>query len=112
MRNLTITNYDDAIAVKPSKLNRKIATCSENIYAENITVYFGVGMTIGTVPPNPDVNCVRNVTFKNIDFNYPLKAIYIKTNPGIGKGIIENILYEDIKIKDPVWWNIYIGPQQ
>ena len=69
-------------------------------------------MTIGTVPPNPDINCVRNVTFKNIDFHYPLKAIYVKTNPGQGKGIIENILYEDIKIKDPVWWNIYIGPQQ
>jgi hypothetical protein len=48
-----------------------------------------------------------------------LKAIYIKQNPpgnpndtfapGEG-GIISNILYEDINIKNPVWWNVFIGP--
>jgi len=31
--------------------------------------------------------------------------------PGTG-GIIANILYQDIVINNPVWWNIYIGPQQ
>jgi len=52
MRNLTITSHDDAIAVKPAHQGYKYATCAENITAENILVYFGVGMTIGTVPPH------------------------------------------------------------
>jgi len=73
-------------------------------------------MTIGSVPPNKDHNCVKNVTFRDINFDYPLKAIYIKSNPGHGPDVVEsaeitNILYENIKINFPVWWNIYIGPQ-
>ena len=48
---------------------------------------------------------------RNIDFDYPFKAIYIKTNPGEeGAGEISNILYENITIKRPIWWAIYIGP--
>ena len=59
---------------------------------------FGVGMTIGSVPPRDTYACVRNVTFRNIDFEYPLKAIYIKTNPGYnGNGEITKILYENHK---------------
>ena len=43
----------------------------------------------------------------------PLKALYVKSNPGdVGTGIIENILYENIEISQALWWTIYIGPQQ
>jgi hypothetical protein len=43
----------------------------------------------------------------------PLKALYIKSNPGdVGTGIIENILYENIQIYQALWWTIYVGPQQ
>lgn len=43
---------------------------------------------------------------------YPIKAIYVKTNPGDkGNGVIANILYENINISYPIWWGIYIGPQ-
>ena len=78
-------------------------------------------MTIGTVPARGNFTCVNNVTFQNVTFDTPLKAIYIKQNPNGNKtqhldpgkgGIISNILYQDIKIHNPVWWNIYIGPQQ
>jgi hypothetical protein len=70
-------------------------------------------MTIGSVPPNPDGNCIRNVTFRNIKFKYPLKAIYIKPNPGDeGTGLISDILYENIEINEAIWWAIYIGTQQ
>ena len=70
-------------------------------------------MTIGSVPPHKDHHCVRRVTFRDINFEYPMKAIYVKTNPGdVGTGQITDILYERIKIHFPVWWNIYIGPQQ
>jgi len=69
-------------------------------------------MTIGSVPPNDNVNCVRDVTFRNVEFFDPFKAVYVKTNPGGGSGIIDNILYENIVIHNAIWWNIYIGPQQ
>ena len=68
-------------------------------------------MTIGSVPPNGNHACVRNVSFIDINFEYPLNALYVKTNPGDGgDGEIVNLLYENIKIHFPVWWSIYIGP--
>eukprot|EP00055_Hartaetosiga_balthica_P010754 m.46951 g.46951 ORF g.46951 m.46951 type:complete len:488 (+) comp7300_c0_seq1:158-1621(+) len=110
--NCSIENFDDAVAVKPSH-GGDISPCSQNMLIENCTVAFGVGLTIGSVPPNIQTNCVRNITFRNINSHHPIKAIYVKTNPGtVGDGIIENILYENINITYPLWWSIYIGPQQ
>ena len=44
--------------------------------------------------------------------DYPIKGIYIKPNPGTrGDGVIENILYENVSMKTPIWWAIWIGPQ-
>lgn len=111
IRNVNITSYDDSIAVKPAHQGYKIAKCAENILAENLTTWMGVGMTIGSVPPNVQHHCIRNVTFRNINFWFPIKAVYVKSNPGHnGDGIIENILYENLWIFEPIWWNIYIGP--
>jgi len=112
IHHVKITNFDDAVAVKPAHSNNQIAKCAEQILVEDLTVVFGIGMTIGSVPPNKNHACVRNVTFRNIDFHYPIKSIYVKTNPGSGTGEIQNILYENITINFPIWWNIYIGPQQ
>ena len=66
IRRVNITCYDDAVAVKPSRSYYKYAQCSENILVEDLITYMGVGMTIGSVPPNTAHNCVRNVTFRNI----------------------------------------------
>lgn len=63
-----ITNFDDAVAIKPANTGNKVATCAERILVEDLEVVFGIGMTIGSVPPNSHYNCVRNVTFRNIDF--------------------------------------------
>lgn len=42
-----------------------------------------------------------------------MSGIYIKSNPGTnGTGIIENIVYRDIYMDTPLWWPIWIGPQQ
>jgi polygalacturonase len=113
IRNVKITSYDDSIAVKPVDGSFKVAKCAENILAENVTTWMGIGMVIGSVPPNKDFTCIRNVTFRNMVLNSPIKSIYMKTNPGeVGGGIIENILYENFTITAPLWWNIYIGPQQ
>jgi len=86
--------------------------CSQDILVENLNVKFGVGASIGSVSPSLDHSCVRRVTFRDIKFEYPLKAIYIKTNPGsVGTGEIRDIKYDNITIHFPVWWNVYIGPQ-
>lgn len=84
----------------------------------DLEVHYGVGMSIGSVPAREAYRCVSDVTFSNITFHEPLKAIYIKTNPGTTSsmepgsgGLIKNITYENIVIHNPVWWNIYIGPQ-
>jgi hypothetical protein len=80
---------------------------------ENITVRLGVGVTIGTVPPNDNINCIRNVVFRNVDMQRPFKGIYVKTNPGEkGTGLIDNITYQNISMYKPIWWAIYLGPQQ
>merc|ERR1711964_382779 len=77
----------------------------------------GFGASIGSVPPHESHSCVRNITFRNISMPGTGKGIYIKSNPscaadGSKTGEITDILYEDISIADPVWWAIWIGPQQ
>jgi len=111
-RRMKITNFDDAIVPKPSNKGKKIH-CTENILVEDIESVFTVGMTIGSVPPNDNTACIRNVTFRNIYMDKPLKGIYVKSNPGDhGDGIIADITYENFVMKFPVWWAVYIGPQQ
>ena len=98
LRNLTIQNFDDAVAVKPLKaFDDPYTNCTEDIIVEDSFVKYGVGMSIGSVPPDTNFECVRNVTFRNIKFDKPLKAIYVKPNPGnLGLGIIKNVTYENI----------------
>ena len=70
-------------------------------------------MSIGSISPSNNFNCIRNISFKNVYMIRPLKGIYVKTNPGDqGKGVVENILYKNFTMDRPIWWAIYIGPQQ
>lgn len=111
--NVTCQNWDDVIVAKPSHKNYKYSDCTQDMLVENITVRLGVGMSIGSVPPNTEVNCVRNVLFRNVDMERPFKGIYIKTNPGDkGTGIIDNITYTNVTMYKPIWWAVYLGPQQ
>jgi len=113
-RRLKITNFDDTVVPKP--LHRGAFNgmdCTQDILVEDCQVVYGVGMTIGSVPPNKQHACIKNVIFRNIDMQYPIKGIYVKPNPGyVGDGIIQNITYENINMTSPIWWGIYIGPQQ
>lgn len=109
-----IHNDDDSVAVKPCHQNCKLSDCTEDILIENM-VMTGFGASIGSVPPSEHHNCVRNVVMRNISMPQTGKGIYIKSNPTCrpgATGIIENILYEDIRILQPRWWAIWIGPQQ
>lgn len=68
-------------------------------------IRFGVGLTIGSVPPNGQHNCVDGVVFEDSVFEAPIKGIYVKTNPGTeGDGLIANIVYRNIHMTDPLWF--------
>ncbi len=109
IHNLTVQNYDDVVVPKPSADE----DCTRDMLVEDIDVVLGVGMTVGSVPPETKGNCVRNITFRNVRQVRPIKAIYVKTNPGDhGYGNITDIYYKNFTMDRPIWWAIYIGPQQ
>lgn len=111
--NITCQNYDDVVVPKPTHGGAGVLDCTENMLVENLTIRLGVGLSIGSLPPNERVNCIRNITFRNANFEKPLKGIYMKTNPGDkGRGIMDNIVYENMTMHEPIWWAIYLGPQQ
>lgn len=113
IENVRIENFDDAVAVKPLNGGNFYSNCSQNVTVRNSFVKFGVGMTIGSVPPDDKTNCIRDVLFENIEFEDPFKAIYVKTNPGwSGNGIINNITYRNITASGSIWYPLWIGPQQ
>ena len=114
--NCNISNYDDAIVVKPCTQNGIHCTCSGNLVAYDNLIQYSTGLAIGSVSPSNEINCVRNVTFRDTNLYRPLKAIYVKPNPkregDSGSGIIDQITYENIHIEQAVWWTVWIGPQQ
>lgn len=87
--NLVTQNFDDVVVPKPGRIGDLGANCTEDMMVYNITAKFGVGITIGSVPPNINHNCIRNITFKDVTIKRPIKGIYVKTNPGdVGSGIV------------------------
>ena len=84
IENNKIKNYDDSVVPKPSHGKNDYLVkdrCTQDFLVRNITVMFGVGMSIGSVYSDYDNECVRDITFMDVDFEYPLKAVYVKTNP-------------------------------
>ena len=118
VRRCHVENFDDSLCAKPMNQGGNLTQCTTDLVFEDSTITNGVGASIGSVPPNRAVNCIRNVTFRRISFDHPLKAIYVKPNPcpnGAavdGTGIIDNILYEDIYAISPLWWSIWVSTQQ
>lgn len=84
-RRVKVTNFDDAIVAKPANKGYN-NTCTRDVLIEDCEVVFGVGMSIGSISPKPNHSCISDWTIRNVNFVYPFKAIYIKTNPGDGSG--------------------------
>lgn len=104
IEHIDIECFDDIIAVKPCRRDGRFCNCASNMDFRDITLSWGVGLTIGSVPPNPNVNCIANVSFSNARAHQPIKLVYIKTNPGTqGTGIIRNISYTNIVAQDSLW---------
>ena len=114
--NNKITNYDDAIVMKPCREGNMYCICSGDAYIYNNSITYSTGLSIGSISPGVNNDCIRNVTFKDSYLYRPLKAIYVKPNPekesDEGTGIIDQITYENIFIEEALWWTVWIGPQQ
>ena len=118
--NITINNYDDSIAIKPNNMYSKELDginmeCTKNVLIEDITIFKGVGLSIGSITQK-GMNCIKNIVFKNIKLENPIKIIYIKSeqheNDSDLFGHVSNISYINIESKESLLWPIYIGPQQ
>lgn len=88
IENLRVENYDDAVAVKPNNAANR-SPCTDGVTVRNATVTYSVGMSIGSVPPSTQHNCIRNVLIENVTMHEPIKAIFVKSNPGT-RGTGEN----------------------
>lgn len=112
--NCSVTNFDDSVCVKPSGGSPPTG-CTRGIRISDISVTYGVGVSMGSVPPDVGGNCIDDVRASRVTFDTPLKALYVKPNPAKGgnaTGSITNIAYEDIVIRDALWWPIWVGTQQ
>ena len=111
-RNCYIEMFDDAFAVKPRTEKQG---CTRDMVFEDTEIVQGLGASIGSMAANRDVDCIRNITFRRINFRYPIKAIYVKWQPchdTESSGIIDDVTYEDIFADTPTTWGIYVGTQQ
>ena len=95
-----VWNQDDCFTVKGT---------SSNMIFEDIEAS-GLGLTIGS-EGGRDV--VRNITFRNVYMDRTFKGIYLKFNDGATENTsISDITYENIYMKEPEQWAIWIGPAQ
>lgn len=118
IHDISLSNYDDCFAMKPFNSEDELLMpdaepCTMDVLVENINIFRGAGLSIGSVSSSKD-NCVRNIVFRDIIVETPLKLIYIKTGSEDDKvgGTISNITYENIYANDPVLRPIEVGPQQ
>jgi len=104
---------DDCVAVKEIGRSNINANCSENMLFERLNAS-GLGLTIGSIGPSTDHNCVNNITFRDVYMHRTVKGIYLKSRPGgqNATGQITNVLYENIVMDKPTQVPIWIGPQQ
>lgn len=112
-RRIKVTNFDDSIVPKPCNQAHEICKCTTDILIEDCETLYTCGMSVGSIPPNVNHACIKDVTFRNIKMVKPMKGVYIKPNPGdVGTGLVQNITYENMVMEEPIWWSIWIGPQQ
>jgi len=72
-----------------------IAQHSNDTVVENCNFGSGHGASIGSV----NVGYIRNVTFRNINFDGTTQAIRIKTDPG-AVGYVKDVVYENLKLSN------------
>ena len=130
VQDCDVANFDDAVAVKPSRgagpTRARITPCARRARATSSSsacfVRNSLGASVGSVSPHRHAECVRNVTFRDVHMETPFKAIYVKTERDRSddasnarknkRGIIADVLYENVTAIRPRWLAMYLGPQQ
>lgn len=117
VRYCSVENFDDSVCIKPANQNYNLTTCSQDMHIHDVHIRLGVGASVGSVPPDPAINCIRNILFERIHFDHPIKALYVKPNPcpdpsKDGTGIVDSVTYKDIYADTPLWWPIWVSTQQ
>jgi polygalacturonase len=103
--NCSVTNFDDSYCAKPMLAQNSVhnLSCTSNVLISDVTQTWGVGVSMGSVPPDVGDNCISGLVARRVHFRNPLKAIYIKPNPpkaAPATGTIANILYEVRRLAD------------
>ena len=86
---------DDNVAIKGSQSSYMSQPVCDDITVSNCTMLHGHGMSIGS----ESAGGVRNVTVRDCTFQFTDNGLRIKSPRGRG-GIVENISYSDITMKD------------
>ncbi|KAF2840097.1 glycoside hydrolase family 28 protein [Patellaria atrata CBS 101060] len=90
IRNWTVTCGDDCISIKGN---------STNVHVSNVTCHESGAMCIGSIGSNanqPDY--VENIVFENIKAYHSSNAAWIKTYPGTG--YVRNVTFRNIEFDD------------
>lgn len=124
VRDVVVSNWDDVVAVKPSRLARppeivppveNFTWCTHHVRISNVTTLYGGGISVGSVHPSEKLPCVRDVRFGNVTMYSPIKGPYVKPDLAPGycrwKGncgaLIADVTYENVLMEggvEPDWW--------
>lgn len=93
---------DDCVAVKAH------AGPTRHVLVERVNAS-GTGLAIGSIGPQT----VSNITFRSAYLHKSWKGIYMKFGlKSKDRGLIEDVLYENIVMDGIIDWPIFIGPAQ
>jgi hypothetical protein len=112
VHDVDIWVQDDCISVKDNFFDGHRST---NMTFERINAT-GLGFVIGSILGST----VSNITFKDSYLHRPVKGIYMKfarpnawwVKRNLTRGVVENIVYQNITMESPSQWPIWIGPAQ
>ncbi|KAJ8612227.1 hypothetical protein CTAYLR_002929 [Chrysophaeum taylorii] len=133
IENVVVSNWDDIVAVKPSRLRGgdnvsadlpldQWSWCTRNVTIRNVTTLYGGGLSVGSVHPSEKLPCVRDVFFGDIEMYRAFKGPYVKPDlaPEYCKrkpcrGAITNVTFQNVHLdggRTPSWWRRFERQQR
>jgi hypothetical protein len=101
VHDVDIWTQDDCVAVKDNRFPPHV---SSNMTFERLNAS-GMGLTIGSIGDS----WVRNITFRDSYMHRTVKGLYLKFRAA---GLIEDVLFDNITMEQPLQWPIWVGPAQ
>ena len=98
IRNCTIVNGDDCVAVKPGPA---ATGCTSDILVEDCHFSQGMGAVIGSMGAN--AGCIRDVTFRRITIDSTAYGLRIKSWNGTSDwstSFLRNVTFEGVTLRN------------